>query len=49
MEIELNLNEEDLQVLDLALSQLPYFKVVGLIEKINMQIAEEKEVQHGDD
>ena len=37
-DIELLLTDEDLIILDEALSQLPYFKVVGLINKINQQI-----------
>ena len=41
MKITLELDEKDLQLLDEALSQLPYFKVVGLINKINEQIQEQ--------
>lgn len=45
MEITLHLNEEDLKVLDEALSQLPYFKAVGLINKINEQINEQSDIE----
>ena len=41
MEITLTLDEKDLQLLDEALSQLPYFKVVHVINKINEQIQEQ--------
>lgn len=40
MEFELKLNNEDLLILDEALTQLPYYKVVDLIAKINQQMEE---------
>lgn len=40
-DIELLLTDEDLIILDEALVQLPYKKVVGLINKINQQIHEQ--------
>lgn len=47
--MKLEFDEQDLTILDKALSQLPYYEVVGLIEKINKQIAEDKGAQHGND
>ena len=38
MEFEIKLTEEDLQILDEALIQLPFYKVSELINKINNQI-----------
>ena len=35
---EIKLDEKDLQILDQALTQLPYYQVVELIHKINNQI-----------
>lgn len=40
MEFEIKLTEEDLQILDEALIQLPYYKVAELIGKLNEQISE---------
>lgn len=37
----LELTKEDLKVLDTALVQLPYYQVVELINKINLQIESE--------
>lgn len=41
--MKIEFDENDLIILDKALSQLPYYEVVGLIEKINKQINEENE------
>ena len=47
--MKLEFDEQDLSILDKALSQLPYYEAVAFIEKINRQINEEKEAQHGTD
>ena len=47
--MKLEFDEKDLIILDKALSQLPYYEVVALIEKINRQIVKEKGAQHGTD
>lgn len=47
MGYKIELNENELQILDEALSQLPYFKVVGLIQKINEQLGEQQENDEG--
>lgn len=48
--MKLEFDEQDLAILDKALTQLPYYEVVRLIDKINEQIAKEKEgAQHGND
>lgn len=41
--MKIEFDENDLIILDKALSQLPYYEVVGLIDKINKQINEENE------
>lgn len=41
--MKIEFDENDLIILDKALSQLPYYEVVGLIEKINKQINEQNE------
>lgn len=43
---EIKLDEKDLQILDQALTQLPYYQVAELIAKINQQISEK--VDSGD-
>ena len=40
--IKLEFTEQELQVLSLALGQLPYGQVVSLIANINAQIAEQQ-------
>ena len=37
---EIKLDEKDLEILDRALTQLPYYQVAELIAKINQQISE---------
>ena len=41
MEFTLTLNEEDLKILDEALSKMSYFKVVQIINKMNEQLSEQ--------
>ena len=38
---EITLDEKDLEILDRALTQLPYYQVTELIAKINQQISEQ--------
>lgn len=38
---EIKLGEKDLEILDRALTQLPYYQVAELIAKINQQISEQ--------
>ena len=38
---EIKLDEKDLEILDRALTQLPYYQVAELIAKINHQISEQ--------
>lgn len=40
---EITLDEKDLQILDQALTQLPYYQVVELIGKINEQIEQSQD------
>lgn len=40
---EIKLDEKDLQILDQALTQLPYYQVVELIHKINAQIEQSQD------
>ena len=47
--MKLEFDEQDLDILDKALSQLPYYEVVALIEKINRQIDAQEGAQHGTD
>lgn len=47
--MKIEFDEKDLVILDKALSQLPYYEVVGLIEKINKQISEETKAQNVND
>lgn len=48
MDYKLDLNIEDLDILDEALVQLPYFKVAKLIVKINKQIIEQEDEDEND-
>lgn len=42
--MKFELTEQDLLILDKALQQMPYGMVVNLINKINSQIVEQKEI-----
>lgn len=41
MEFTLTFNDEDLKILDEALSKMPYYKVVQIINKMNEQLSEQ--------